>query len=421
VVQIFVTGYGPTPGAPAANLITKKRGSGSGVILDSNGYIVTNAHVVENANRVRVLIPLRPEELAEKTSILKVNGRMVGGQIVGVDLETDLAVIKVQEKNLPALELGDSDNLGQGQIVLAFGSPFGFENSVSMGVVSSVARQLRADAPVVYIQTDATINPGNSGGPLVDADGRVVGINTMIFSQSGGSEGLGFAVPSNIVRNVYEQIRETGRVHRGIIGVNAQTITPDMAEGLGLSRNWGVILGDVYPGGPAFEAGLQPGDIVIALDGKPVENGRQLDVTVYRYRVGDKITLEYLRGEETRTTRVEVTRRSDSPGRFSDLVTPEKNLIPKLGLLALDIDRRIKSMLPNLRVLFGVVVAAQSADAPAWREGFLPGDVIFSINGRPVRDLEGLRSLAADLRPGDAVAAQVQRGNYLQYVAFEID
>jgi serine protease Do len=416
VVQVFATGYTAGPG-----LIAKQRGSGSGVVVDADGYIVTNAHVVEGARRVRVLIPLSPDAASAQRSILKTPGREVGGQIVGIDRETDLAVIKVPVKGLASLPLGDSDAVAQGQVVLAFGSPFGLENSVSMGIVSSVARQLRPEDPLIYIQTDATINPGNSGGPLVNAEGDVVGINAMIFSQSGGSEGIGFAIPANIVSDVYQQIRATGRVRRGEIGVHAQTITPTLARGLGIEQNSGVIIGDVFPGGPAARAGLQVGDVVVALDGKPMENGRQLDVNVYRESVGAEVTIEYLRGGTKGAARVTVVERPDDPQRFEELVSPEENLVPRLGILAVDMSPRIASMLPPQRRSTGVVVAAQSPDGPAWQDGFRPGDVIHAVNGRTVTDLDDLRAAVAALGPGDAVAVQLQRGTRLQFLAFEME
>ena len=192
------------------------------MIVDADGYIVTNAHVVTGAQRLRVDIPLP----VTGGSILAARSRTVDAAIVGIDLETDLAVIKVEERNLAALPFGDSDELRVGQLVLAFGSPLGLDNSVSLGVVSAIARQLEPESPMVYVQTDASINPGSSGGPLVDLRGRIVGINTLILSQAGGFEGLGFSAPSNIVRTVYEQIRRFGRVRRGDIGVRAQTVTP---------------------------------------------------------------------------------------------------------------------------------------------------------------------------------------------------
>src|SRR4029079_2165764 len=221
-----------------------ERSSGSGVIVDSDGYIVTNTHVVENATRIEVELPPDPAVAGRGRSIVRRRGRTVGAQVVAIDHETDIAVVKVEAHGLPPLQFGDSDALRSGQIVLAFGSPLGLESSVSMGVVSAVARQLTPDDPMIYIQTDATINPGNSGGALVDTAGRLVGINTLIYSQSGGSEGIRFAAPSNIVRNVFTQIRKHGRVRRGEIGVTTQTITPLMAEALGLSFDAGVVLPD---------------------------------------------------------------------------------------------------------------------------------------------------------------------------------
>src|SRR5215216_3124891 len=259
VVQIFVTGFAPPDedDPQGAAQPAFERSSGSGVIVDPDGYIVTNAHVVENATKIEVELPFAATGGDAGRSILGRRGRTVGGQIVAIDRETDLAVVKVEAKALPALGFGDSDALRPGQLVLAFGSPLGLDASVTLGIVSAVARQLTPEDPMIYIQTDAPINPGNSGGALVDTDGHLVGINTLIFSQSGGSEGIGFAAPSNIVRNVVAQITKFGRVRRGEIGVNAQTITPLLAEALGLSFDAGVILSDVDDGGPAAKAGLQ--------------------------------------------------------------------------------------------------------------------------------------------------------------------
>jgi serine protease Do len=420
VVQIYTTGYGPAQSSGVAP-ITIQRGIGSGIILDPKGYIITNAHVVELARQVKVLIPLSGEQKATKQSILTVHARVVGGQVVGVDHETDLAVIKVQEKDLPYLELADSDEVDQGQIVLAFGAPFGMENSMTMGIVSSVARQLEPDAPVVYIQTDATINPGNSGGPLVNAAGQVVGINTMIFTKSGGSEGIGFAVPSNIAKNVFQQIRSTGYVRRGTIGVHAQTINPVMAKGLGLTQDAGVILGDVYPGGPAEKAGLRTGDIILTLDGKPIENGRQLDVNLYRKPIGKTVTIEYVRDGGKKGMQVEVVERPGDRKRLADLVRPEENLITEFGILGLNLSPEIKAMMPGLRKNEGVVVAARSAGTPGWRDSFIPGDVICQINGQQVRHLDDLRALAGQYNAGDAVVVQVQRGGHMHFLAFEME
>jgi serine protease Do len=265
------------------------------VIVDPDGYILTNAHVVRGAQRLRVELPTPPAG----RSILAARSRTVSAQLVGIDVETDLAVLRVEERNLPTVAFADSDAVSAGQLVLAFGSPLGLSNSVTLGVVSAVARQLEPESPMIYLQTDAPINPGSSGGALVDVQGRLVGINTLIMSQAGGNEGVGFAAPSNIARAVFEQIRKSGYVRRGEIGVRAQTITPVLAAGLGLDRTAGAIVADVRPGSTAAKMDIRPGDLVLALDGKPIENGRQLHVSLYRHVVGEVITLDILRDGQT--------------------------------------------------------------------------------------------------------------------------
>lgn len=421
VVQIFTTGYNTTPGNPEFNLLSREQNSGSGVILDPEGFILTNAHVVQGARRVQVLLARSLRGTPGGTSLLKPRGKMVEAQIVGMDQETDLAVLRIPDRGLPFLELGDSDELKQGQLVLAFGSPFGLENSVTLGVVSSVARQFQPEDPVVYIQTDAPINPGNSGGPLVDAHGKVMGINTFIVSQSGGNEGVGFAVPSNIAKNVFTQIRSTGRVARGEIGVYAQTVTAALAEGLGLSQEWGVVLGDVLPGKPADMTGLKVGDLILALNGKIMENGRQFDVNLYGQGIGDLVSLEVLRGSQKLTFRVRVIEREDDFGHLLEMVTPENSLVPKLGILGLDIDGQIAKILFPPRKLGGVLIAARSPGSPYWQAEFLPGDVIYAINGKEITSLASLRARLAELQTGDPVVVQVQRQETLRFIAFEIE
>jgi serine protease Do len=351
VVKIVTSGYGLSEDSDTGNasLLTRQRATGSGVILTADGYIVTNGHVIQGARRIRVQLPVSERAARLSNSITKPAGTVLDAKVVGVDRESDVAVLKIEAKDLPFLPLGDSRELRQGQLVMAFGSPLGLQNSASLGVVSAVARQLRQDSAMIYIQTDASINPGNSGGPLVDMSGRVVGLNTMILSQSGGSEGIGFAIPSDMLRNVYTQIRKEGHVHRGQIGASVETITPLLASGLSLPRDWGVLVADVTPDGPADKSGLQPGDIVLSLDSKPMENARQLEVGLYRFPVGDKINLEVLRGDKRLTLDVAVTAKDDDPQRFADLVDPEKNLIPKLGILGVEIDRKLAPLLPDLR------------------------------------------------------------------------
>jgi len=412
VVQVLITGY-----APADGQLVKQRASGSGVILDPDGYVITNAHVVQGARRVQVALAGLASGPPGARSILKAPGRILGAVVVGTDLETDLAVLKLDEKGLSSLPFGDSEALHAGELVLAFGSPLGLENSVTLGVVSAVARQVRPDDRMIYVQTDASINPGNSGGPLVDVEGRVVGINTFILSQSGGSEGIGFAAPSNIVRNVFDQIRRTGRVHRGEIGVRVQTVTPALAAGLGLRQEWGVVLSDVPPDGAAARAGLRIGDMVLKLDGKVMENARQLEVDLYPRVPGGSVSLDVLRGAQRLTYVVTVAERLGDPERFADRVSPERNSVPRLGVLALDLDDTIAQMLPPLRARAGVVVA--TADGRSGPDPLLPGDVIYSINQEPVSGVERLRAVLAQLKPGSPVVLQVERGGELRFLVLD--
>jgi serine protease Do len=295
------------------------------------------------------------------------------------------------------------------------------EGSVSMGIVSSTSRQLHPDDLMMYIQTDAPINPGNSGGPLIDSHGRVVGINTFILTQSGGSEGLGFAIPSNLVHRVYTQIRQEGHVHRGRIGVYAQTITPAIASGLGLAQDSGVILSDVEPEGPADRAGVKVGDIALTLNGKIMHTAPQLEMEIFRAPTGQKVTLAVLRGSDHLAIEVPVAQSNDDPTRFADLVNPEDNLIPRLGILGIGIDKKLAEMLPDLRNAYGVVVAAGSTTDIASGTGLKPGDVIYSVNGSPVSTVEALKSKLNEFKTGQDVVMQIERSGRLMLVTLELE
>jgi serine protease Do len=417
VVQIQTTEYAAVRGSGEG--LRDQRGSGSGVILDPDGYIVTNAHVVRGARAIRVVLSWSQDEQPRWKSVLRPQGRVVPAHVVGTDPDTDLAVLKVEQKGLPALELADSDRLRQGQLVLAFGSPLGLDNSVTLGVVSAVARQLRAEDPMIYIQTDAPINPGNSGGPLVDGSGKVVGINALILSQSGGNEGIGFAAPSIIVKMVFDQIRNTGRVRRGQIGARAQTITPELASGLRLPQQWGVILGDVLPGSPAELAGLKVGDVVLSMNDKPMENARQFEVNLYRTEIGQSVQLQVQRGSEKISAAVRVAERATDPFRLAALIQRETKPVSGIGVLALDLKGAIADVLPPLRKPAGAMIAARLGDS-AESVDLQPGDLICAVNGSVILDLAGLESALAALKPGDPVVLQVQRLGQLLYVAFEL-
>ena len=422
VVHIISSGLAPVEGgASQVAVLGRQRSGGSGVIVDPRGYILTNAHVIAGSRRVRVMLAARVEPLPGQASILKPQPKLRDAKIVGVDSETDLAVLKIDQADLPFLVLGDSDALRPGQLVFALGSPLGLENSVTMGIVSSVARQLERDHPMIYIQTDTAINPGNSGGPLVNAEGQVVGINTLIFSQSGGNEGIGFAAPSNIARAVFEQIRDHGRVRRGEIGVQAQTISPGLAAGLGLPRDWGVLLADVKPGGPAEIGGLKVGDIVQFLDGKLMENARQFNVNIYQRAIGDIVNIKALRAAEEIAATVVVLEREDDPGRLAEMATRDQNMISKLGILGIELNQEIREMLPPLRRTAGVVVAARLAEGPEWSSLFQPGDVIYSVNTKLTLGLSEVRRAIDALPAGSAAVIQLERDRKLMYVGFELE
>ena len=413
VVEILVTGYTTSEDGkgPASHQISRQSSSGSGVIVDREGYIVTNAHVVQGAIRVEVLLP-RPE-LART--------RSVGARIIGLDTESDLALIRIDESALPTLAFGDSDGLRQGDLVFAIGSPMGLQNSVSMGVVSAPARAVSDDNPILYIQTDASINPGNSGGALVNTEGLLIGMNTFIVSTSGGNEGIGFAIPSNVVRNVYEQLKRKGKVSRGSVGLFVQDISPLMAKGLSLPAQQGVIVSDVEPGGPAEGADLHRRDVVLSLNGHAMQSSRQFDADVYRRENGDKVTLVVQRGDERITANLEVKAQAAPTDPLAALASPEKNLIPRLGILCIEIDKDVAQLLPDLRRSFGVIVAAKAPQGQTQFVDLLPGDIIHTVNNTPIAVLSTFQEMVNAYKPGDAVVLQVERDGRLRYVAFEIE
>ncbi|HWC18840.1 MAG TPA: trypsin-like peptidase domain-containing protein [Terriglobales bacterium] len=419
VVQIDTVGYGITSDSERKNaeFFTQERSTGSGVILSADGFIITNAHVVQSARKIRVrLIGLEHEQ--RQSGAVGTRG-MLEGALIGVDRLSDLALIKINQKSLPFLDLADSRDLKQGQVVLAFGSPLGLENSVSMGVISAVARQIDPDNPMIYIQTDAAINPGNSGGPLVDVDGHVVGINTFILTQSGGSEGIGFAIPSNVVRNIYQQLSADGHVHRGMIGVFARTITPALASGLSLPSDDGVLLEDVAPGGPAEKAGLKVGDVVLAIDGSPVENVRQFALDLYRYRIGDLVHVQVWRGGQKTSFAVPVVEQADDPTRFADMVDPQRDVVPRLAILGLSITSDVRAMLPDLRYESGVIVAARTQGNTGSSSGPQPGDVIYAVNGKHVDNVTALRGALDQIKPDQPLVLQIQRQGQLSYMVLD--
>jgi serine protease Do len=421
VVQIMVTGYGPVESTERGNTaltLGRQRAIGSGFVIDSSGYIVTNAHVVSGAQRVQVVVPEGPPD-GSLNAVLSTRMNILPARVVGVAREIDLALLKIDNVKLAALPLGLYRNIRQGELVLAFGSPEGLRNTVTLGVVSSVARQIDPDSPMAYIQTDAPINPGNSGGPLVNADGEVIGINTFILSQSGGNEGLGFAIPGSIVNVAYQQLRKFGHTHRAQVGIGLQSISPVLAAAMKLPRSYGVILSDVLPNSPAMAAGLHVGDVLLTVDGRLADSVPYVSFRLMSVDAGAKVHLEVLRGNQKLAFDVSVLETPHEMDQIASLADPEKNLVRPLGIIGVEIDQKIAAMTSDLRDPFGILVVARSNEAT----GDIPlaaADVIRTLNGQPMTTLERLRAALKSLQPGAPVVLQIQREERLLFLAFTL-
>ena len=426
VVELQISAYGTNadeeddddnrnPSRPT--VVFKQHVVGSGVIVDPTGYIVTNAHVVKGAKRITVLLNPHAEAGSVAKAILKGAAPRYDATLVGVHEETDLAVIKIDAVRLPTLELASYDDLRQGQLVVAIGSPLGMPNAVTMGIISSVAQQPDPERSLVYIQTDAAINPGNSGGALVNIFGQLVGINTL--SNDGGT--VGFAVPSNTVKFVYGQLRKYGQVRHGDLGARAQAITPTLAAGLGLPNRWGVILSDVRPGSPADLAGLQPQDVITVFDGKTVESLPELESNLYLKAPGDHVKIQAQRRQQLINVEFALEEHIEEANPDARPTNPDKSLIAELGILGVDVDRELAKALPGIREASGVLISGKTKLAERLQIELRTGDIIHTLNRKPIRDLNGLRHEIKNLKPGDAVVLQVERKRKLLYVAFEMD
>jgi serine protease Do len=418
VVEIVVTGYGvpEEENDQASNQIGRMKSSGSGVVVDPAGYIMTNAHVVKGAVTLKVSLG----NSRSPTSRFQVP-RTFDARVLGVDRESDLALLKIEAQGLPSLTFGDSDKVSQGDLVLALGSPMHLRNSLAMGVVSSPARAISDDNPILYVQTDASINPGDSGGALIDINGHLIGLNTFIFSKSGGNEGIGFAIPSDVVRNVYRQLRHEGVVSRGTLGIYVQNITSAMAEGLDLALKSGVVVADVDDGGPGDIAGFKRRDIILTLNGKGVQTAREFDDAIYRRGAGVRVIVTVERGNDVRSLIAQIGSQTAKEDRLSALISPAEDLIPRLGIFCLEIDDKLTRLIPELRRHYGLLVAAKAPDSQASFIDLRAGDVIHQMNNLPIGLFDVFRAKIDELKPGDAVALQIERDGRLQYVAFEIE
>jgi len=420
VVHILVSGYGPAgtdDGRTDTALIARQHAVGSGVIVDPSGYIVTNAHVVQGALRIVVVLPATSSAQARRHAMKK---GVFEARVIGTHQESDLAVLKIDAQGLPALPLRDTTPVKQGELVFAVGSPQGLASSMTMGIVSAAARETGLDAPMLFVQTDAPINPGNSGGPLVNADGEVVGINTFILTRSGGSQGLGFAIPAPVARFVYEGLRKNGRVQRVELGISAQGIAPSLAAGLGLSRDWGVVISDVVPDSPAEEAGLRRGDIIEAVDGRPIDSTASLLASLYRHAENRPVQVEVLRASDRLKRQVRAVEVGHPIDEVADLASPDKHLVRRLGVLAVAVDDKIQQA-ANLRAGGGVIVAARTLDGIGVDSGLVQGDVIHAINRTAIDSVEALRLALESRKAGDPVVLQIERSGRFRYLYFEME
>ena len=423
IVHIQVASYGSSAqygSEEKSQSLTKQNWFGSGVIVDSEGYIVTALHVVEGERRIRVDLnsPIIP-----KTSVSRIQDQKrrssIEATIVGSFKDADLAVLKIDARDLPTLSFSDSDSLKQGQLVAALGSPEGLRNSLSLGVVSSIAQQIGPDDSVAYIETDAAVAPGSSGGPLIDVQGGIVGINVSSVTDEGRQVGLGLAVPSTIARFAYEQIRQYGCVPRESLGMDIQGITPTLASALRLSSDSGVIVAGVVPGSPAEKASVRAGDVILTFAGIHVKTVPQLTWALLHKRAGEHVVLEIAR--ESQTIELSLTLIGEPPYSGDGLTASdiEENALNKLGIVGSAFKRG--GIGPHARASSsGVLVTAKLSGADMQPE-LVVGDVIRSVNGVSVTAVAPLRAMLDNFKPGDAIALQVERKGKLMYVAFEID
>jgi serine protease Do len=423
VVQISVSGFGPSrERGGGENVIERQRGVGSGVIVDPAGYIITNAHVVTGAQRIQVVMrSVNMELVPGKTSLLP-KQHTFEAKLIGVHRFTDLALLKIDHPDdLPTISLRQEYKARLGQTVLAVGSPAGLDHTVTRGIISALGRQTEVDHPMIYIQTDAPINPGNSGGALVDRDGNLVGINTFIYSQGGGSEGLGFAIPEPTVRFVYEELKQYGRVRQTLIGASVQTINPTLAAGLKLPQDWGLIVSNVVPGGPADKAGLKPTDIVGAIDNREIDSLPKFAASLFLHRHDEAVQMDVLRGNETSKVYIPALEAQAGAENLTDLIDPQNGLIQPLGIFVIDLSKPVLDILAPLRSSSGVVVAGKVDYTPPIDADLAAGDVICSLNGVQLTGTSHLRSELERFKAGDAVVLEVERQGRFQFVSFEME
>ncbi len=371
------------------------QGLGSGFIITADGTVLTNAHVVDGAEEVIV-------KLSDK--------REFKARVLGLDKASDVAVLKIDGKHLPTVIMGNSRQTEVGEWVLAIGSPFGFESSASAGIVSAKSRNLPDGSYVPFIQTDVAVNPGNSGGPLFNMQGEVIGINSQIYSRSGGYQGLSFAIPIEVAINVEKQIVAHGKVQRGKLGISIQEVNQSLADSFGLAKPAGALVAGVEKGSPAAKGGLEPGDVILGIDGKTIENSGELPAAVASKLPGEAVRLHVWRGGQTRDINITVGRFGDEKVASS---APQPNDQGRLGVAV----RPLTAQEQRLAEVKGGLLVEQSGGA-AGRAGIRPGDIIIAVNGWPIDDIEQLRNIIA--KSGKKAAILIERGESRLFVPVDL-
>jgi serine protease Do len=388
------------------------QGLGSGVIVSPDGYILTANHVVSGAEEIMVGLGI---EL-----------RKYKARKIGTDPGTDVALLKIDEKDLPAITFADSEKARAGDIVLAIGNPFGLRQTVTMGIISAVGR---GGVGIVdyenFIQTDAAINMGNSGGALVDTEGRLLGINTAIFSRSGGNQGVGFAIPANLARDVMQSLREKGRVVRGYIGASVQTLTPELAEAMKLKAQLtGALVGEVTPKSPAEKAGIKTGDVITAVNGKKVSDARELRLMIGSMAPGTNVQLQVNREGQKKTFNVELAEMPAGVAEEGAEASPEESAQPEKatvfgGVAVADITDEIRNALNLSKDVKGAVIAEIDAESSAAKAGLREGDVIQEVNKQPVKNAKDLVAISKRLKPNEKILIRVWSQGRSGFVALE--
>ncbi|MCK4667078.1 DegQ family serine endoprotease [Candidatus Dependentiae bacterium] len=387
------------------NLPRKTKGLGSGFIITEDGYILTNFHVIKNANKIKV-------RLEDK--------REYDAKVIGTDEQSDIAVIKIEEKNLSFAKLGDSDKINVGEWVIAVGSPFSFDFTVTAGIISAIKRTgVSSGRYENFIQTDAAINPGNSGGPLVNLKGEVIGINTAIVSKSGGFEGLGFAIPINFAKDILPQLIDSGEMKHGMIGVSVQPLDPELAKKYGLKENYGVIVNEVYPGSPASESGLKKGDIILKVNDKKVDSPTSLIYLIGSVKINEKVNLTIFSDNKKSTLQVKVIEQEHenhyiSTDKVVGLVSDSK-----LGIDVDDINEKLRLQFNIPKMIKGVVVIEINKDSITKSADLKKGDVIVEINRSKIKDVNDYVNKIGQASLKNGILLLIKREGASKYIVIQ--